>query len=86
MVIITRHLAINMRTFTQHNELTRTLIQTRSIPNLVLELDIIDKTPWIMFKYHQGLLETDDTFGRELTLNRREWWRAVGGGRGGEAG
>ena len=26
MVIITRHLALNMRTFTQHNALTRTLV------------------------------------------------------------
>ena len=42
-----------------------------------------------MRKYHQGLLESDesdDTFGRELILNRREWLRAIGGGPGGEAG
>ena len=31
MVIITRHLAINMRTFTQHNALTRTLQMPQSV-------------------------------------------------------
>ena len=57
-------------------------IQTRSIPNLVLELDIIDKIPWIMWALIlSGLLETNDTFDRELNLNRQEWRRAVGGGR-----
>ena len=32
-----------------------------------------------MHRYCQGLPETDDTFGRELIIKKREWQRAVGG-------
>ena len=42
MVIITRHLAINMRTFTQHTALTRTLgVIWKIIPKLSLSLFLI---------------------------------------------
>ena len=68
----------------QNDTVVGSCIQARYIPNLVLELDIIDKIPWIMCALIlSGFLEADDTFGRELNLNRREWRRAVGGGRGG---
>ena len=36
--------------------------------------------------YDQRLLETDNTFGNELILKRRERWRAVRGGGGGGGG
>ena len=31
-------------------------------------------------QYHQGFLETDDTFGTGLIIKRREWWGRGGGG------